>query len=44
MGVEMPITQTIYEVLYEHKDVKIAAKEIMLRDGKQENEFSLKIF
>ncbi|MBM1151554.1 NAD(P)H-dependent glycerol-3-phosphate dehydrogenase [Enterococcus durans] len=44
MGVEMPITQTIYEVLYEHKDVKTAAKEIMLRDGKQENEFSLKIF
>lgn len=44
MGVEMPITQTIYEVLYEHKDVNIAAKEIMLRDGKQENEFSLKIF
>ncbi len=44
MGVEMPITQTIYEVLYEHKDIKTAAKEIMLRDGKQENEFSLKIF
>ena len=44
MGGEMPITQTIYEVLYEHKDVKNAAKEIMLRDGKQENEISLKIF
>lgn len=44
MDVEMPITQTIYEVLYEHKDVNVAAKEIMLRDGKQENEFSLKIF
>ncbi|MPN22347.1 Glycerol-3-phosphate dehydrogenase [NAD(P)+] [bioreactor metagenome] len=44
MGVEMPITQTIYEVLYEGKDIKKAAKEIMLRDGKVENEFSLTIF
>ncbi|EOH85755.1 NAD(P)H-dependent glycerol-3-phosphate dehydrogenase [Enterococcus villorum] len=44
MGIEMPITQSIYEVLYENKDVKIAAREIMLRDGKKENEFSLSIF
>ncbi|MGX7173643.1 NAD(P)H-dependent glycerol-3-phosphate dehydrogenase [Enterococcus ratti] len=44
MGIEMPITQTIYEVLYKQKDVKIAAREIMLRDGKKENEFSLPIF
>lgn len=36
----MPITQTIYSVLYEGKDVQEAAKEIMLRDGKIENEFS----
>ncbi|MBF8808354.1 MAG: NAD(P)H-dependent glycerol-3-phosphate dehydrogenase [Enterococcus lacertideformus] len=44
MSIEMPITQTIYEVLYRNKDVKIAAREIMLRDGKKENEFSLSIF
>ena len=39
LGVEMPITQTIYQVLYQGKDIKHAAKEIMLRDGKMENEF-----
>lgn len=39
LGVEMPITQTIYQVLYQGKDIKQAAKEIMLRDGKMENEF-----
>jgi glycerol-3-phosphate dehydrogenase (NAD(P)+) len=38
--VEMPITETIYSVLYEGKDIQTAAKEIMLRDGKVENEFS----
>ena len=38
MEIEMPITQTIYEVLYEQKEIKTAAKEIMLRDGKKENE------
>lgn len=41
MGIEMPITETIYSVLYEGKEVKEAAKEIMLRDGKDENEFTL---
>ena len=41
LGVEMPITQTIYNVLYNGEDIKQAAKEIMLRDGKIENEFSL---
>lgn len=41
LNVEMPITETIYKVLYEGEDVKQAAKEIMLRDGKTENEFSL---
>lgn len=39
LGVEMPITQTIYRVLYQGEDIKQAAKEIMLRDGKMENEF-----
>ncbi|HJG23691.1 MAG TPA: NAD(P)H-dependent glycerol-3-phosphate dehydrogenase, partial [Enterococcus durans] len=32
LGVDMPITQTIYRVLYEGEDIKKAAKEIMLRD------------
>ncbi|MEI5992961.1 NAD(P)H-dependent glycerol-3-phosphate dehydrogenase [Candidatus Enterococcus mansonii] len=41
MNVDMPITEAIYKVLYEGKDVKQAAKEIMLRDGKIENEFSI---
>ena len=40
LNVEMPITETIYRVLYEGKEIKEAAKEIMLRDGKVENEFS----
>lgn len=39
LDVEMPITETIYRVLYEDEDVKQAAKEIMLRDGKTEKEF-----
>ena len=42
LGVDMPITQTIYQVLYEGEDIKKAAKEIMLRDGKMENEFSFR--
>ena len=37
----MPITETIYNVLYNDEDVQQAAKEIMLRDGKTENEFTL---
>lgn len=40
LGVEMPITEAIYRVLYEGQDIKVAAKEIMLRDGRIENEFS----
>lgn len=40
LGVEMPITEAIYSVLYEGKDIQIAAKDIMLRDGRIENEFS----
>lgn len=42
LGVDMPITQTIYQVLYENEDIKKAAKEIMSRDGKMENEFSFR--
>ena len=41
LNVEMPITETIYGVLYEGQDVKDAAKNIMLRDAREENEFSL---
>ncbi|EOI01650.1 glycerol-3-phosphate dehydrogenase [NAD(P)+] [Enterococcus moraviensis ATCC BAA-383] len=41
LNVDMPITEAIYSVLYEGQDVKQAAKEIMLRDGKTENEFSI---
>ena len=41
LGVEMPITETIYSVLYEGKAIEQEAKEIMLRDGKEENEFTL---
>ena len=40
LEVEMPITETIYNVLYNDEDVQ-QAKEIMLRDGKTENEFTL---
>ncbi|MGC6768585.1 NAD(P)H-dependent glycerol-3-phosphate dehydrogenase [Enterococcus sp. LJL51] len=39
MNIDMPITEAIYQVLYEDKEVKQAAKDIMLRDGKTENEF-----
>ena len=41
LEVEMPITETIYNVLYNDEDEQQAAKEIMLRDGKTENEFTL---
>ena len=40
LGVEMPLTQAIYQVLYENRDIKTVAKDIMLRDSKVENEFS----
>ncbi len=36
LGVEMPITETIYNVLYNDLDVKEATTALMLRDGKQE--------
>ena len=41
LNVEMPITESIYSVLYEGQAIETAAKEIMLRDGKVENEFTI---
>ncbi|MGB2629884.1 MAG: NAD(P)H-dependent glycerol-3-phosphate dehydrogenase [Candidatus Omnitrophota bacterium] len=35
--VEMPITEKIYQVIYEGKDPKVAVKELMTRDLKEEN-------
>jgi glycerol-3-phosphate dehydrogenase (NAD(P)+) len=35
-GIEMPITNTIYHVLYDQKDIRTAITEIMQREGKQE--------
>jgi glycerol-3-phosphate dehydrogenase (NAD(P)+) len=34
--VEMPITEEIYKVLYEHKDPKIAVRDLMTRSPKME--------
>ena len=39
LNVEMPITETIYAVLYQDKDVKEAIQDIMIRDRKSEKEF-----
>lgn len=38
LKVEMPITETIYHVLYDGADVKEATRALMARDGKQERE------
>ncbi|KRK40290.1 NAD(P)H-dependent glycerol-3-phosphate dehydrogenase [Loigolactobacillus bifermentans] len=35
-GIEMPITNTIYHVLYDEKEIRTAITEIMQREGKQE--------
>ena len=35
-GVEMPITEKIYEVVHEGKDPKEAVRELMTRDLKEE--------
>ena len=40
LGVEMPITEAIYQVLYEGQNIQFALKAIMLRDGKTENEYT----
>ena len=36
MGVEMPIVEQIYQVLYQDKDARMAAKELLARDKKSE--------
>ncbi|MDP8298419.1 MAG: NAD(P)H-dependent glycerol-3-phosphate dehydrogenase [Candidatus Tantalella remota] len=36
-GVEMPITQKVYELIYEGKDPAVAVKELMTRDPKEED-------
>ncbi len=40
LGVEMPITNAAYQVLYEGKDPRAAVTELMTRDKKPENEES----
>ena len=42
LGVEMPITQTIYNVLYNGEDIKKYKKKSCYVTGKMENEFSLR--
>lgn len=37
MGVEMPIVDQIYHVLYQGKDARIAARDLLARDKKQES-------
>lgn len=41
LNVSMPITETIYDVLYNNKDVRQACRELMMREGTFENEFTL---
>ncbi|AEA00803.1 MULTISPECIES: NAD(P)H-dependent glycerol-3-phosphate dehydrogenase [Aerococcus] len=36
VGIEMPITQTTYQVLYDHKDLRKLVEDLMKRQGKQE--------
>lgn len=36
VGVEMPITEQIYQVLYQHKDVKLAALDLLGREKRDE--------
>ncbi|MCX9447881.1 NAD(P)H-dependent glycerol-3-phosphate dehydrogenase [Vibrio cholerae] len=36
MGVEMPIVEQIYQVLYQRKDARLAAQDLLARDKKME--------
>ena len=36
VGVEMPITEQIYQVLYQGKDVKLAALDLLGREKRDE--------
>ncbi|WP_195851032.1 NAD(P)H-dependent glycerol-3-phosphate dehydrogenase [Aerococcus tenax] len=36
VGIEMPITQTTYQVLYDHQDLRKLVEDLMKRQGKQE--------
>jgi glycerol-3-phosphate dehydrogenase (NAD(P)+) len=38
LGIEMPITEQVYRVLYEDKDPRAAVTDLMLRDPKDEKE------
>jgi len=40
LKIEMPITETIYRVLYENVDAKTAILELMRREAREENEFN----
>ncbi|MGF1804858.1 NAD(P)H-dependent glycerol-3-phosphate dehydrogenase [Aliivibrio sifiae] len=37
MGVEMPIVEKIYQVLYQGKDARVAAQDLLARDKKSES-------
>lgn len=37
MGVEMPIVEQIYQVLYQGKDARVAAQDLLARDKKSES-------
>ena len=39
LGIDMPITETIYKVLYDNENVDNVIKQIMLREFKSEQEF-----
>ncbi|MDR1568300.1 MAG: NAD(P)H-dependent glycerol-3-phosphate dehydrogenase [Streptococcaceae bacterium] len=39
LKVDMPITEAIYEVLYQDKNLKNAITDVMLRDARAENEY-----
>ncbi|MDR0298231.1 MAG: NAD(P)H-dependent glycerol-3-phosphate dehydrogenase [Streptococcaceae bacterium] len=41
LGVEMPITNAIYQVLYENADPRQTILELMRREARVENEFSI---